>query len=257
MLARHDGRFVNRHYLALPLLELVLADAPSGLDPDRLAALLMADVIRHELQHRRRIPTPPPRTCCGGGSGTRAGSSRTASAFPSRPARSPGCPRLPATRAADWIELTVPRVSTRHDEYFFLRALQCHELTFTVLTADVRAAVEALRAGAAERAAERIEHAVTVFERAALLFRVVATMDAGAFADFRHHTDGASADAVGPVQAVRGGLRPARRPPAGLARVRRRPDGAGRGAGRSRRPVPRVPRRPAGRAGGRPPGRGD
>lgn len=195
VLARHDGRFVNRHYLALPLLELVLADAPSGLDPDRLAALLMADVIRHEvrtagdpdapaadllrrrLRHARRflahclgVPGEPEPAC-----------------------PLAGLPAAPPTRAGDWVELTVAQVSTRHDEYFFLRALQCHELTFTVLAADVRAAVEALRAGAVDAAAERIEHAVTVFERAALLFRVVATMDAGAFADFRRHTDGASA----------------------------------------------------------------
>ena len=192
VLARYDGRFVNRHYLALPLLELVLADAPSGLDPDRLAALLMADVIRHEVSAAGGPDAPAPDVL--------RRRLRHAGRFvahclgvPEPACPLTGLPEMPATRAGDWIELTVPRVSTRHDEYFFLRSLQCHELTFTVLTADVRAAVEALRAGAVERAAERIEHAVTVFERAALLFRVVATMDAGAFADFRRHTDGASA----------------------------------------------------------------
>ena len=90
VLARRDGRFVNRQYLALPVLELVLAD--SGLDPDRLAALLMADVIRHELRSAGD-PTRPPRTCCASGSGTRGGSSRNAWArSPSRRARSTGCP---------------------------------------------------------------------------------------------------------------------------------------------------------------------
>jgi len=60
VLARHDDRFVNRRYLALPVLELVLADASTGLDPDRFAALLMADVIRHELRSAGAPDAPAP-----------------------------------------------------------------------------------------------------------------------------------------------------------------------------------------------------
>jgi tryptophan 2,3-dioxygenase len=84
-------------------------------------------------------------------------------------------------------------VSVLHDEYFFIRALQCHELTFTILAADVRAATRAVRAGAPDTAAAHLRHATEVFARAALLFRIVATMRAASFHAFREFTQGASA----------------------------------------------------------------
>jgi tryptophan 2,3-dioxygenase len=193
VLARRDGRFVNRRYLALPVLELVLGDAETGLDPDRLAAVLMADVIRHELRSAGGPDAPAPDVLRKRVRHARrfVGHCLGEAAEPACPVD--GLPDVPGTRAAAWIDLTVPRVSTRHDEHFFVRALQCHELTFTVLAGDVRAATAALRAGAVDRAAARLEHAGTVFERASLLFRIVATMSVDAFADFRTHTDGASA----------------------------------------------------------------
>ncbi len=191
VLARRDGRFVNRQYLALPVLELVLAD--TGLDPDRLAALLMADVIRHELRSAGDPDAPAPDVLR-----KRVRHARRFVGHCLGEATEPACPlgglpAAPPTGAADWIDCTVTTVSTRHDEHFFIRALQCHELTFTVLAADVRAATTALRAGAVEEVAARLEHVGTVFARASLLFRIVATMSADAFADFRTHTDGASA----------------------------------------------------------------
>ncbi|MGI5125679.1 tryptophan 2,3-dioxygenase family protein [Pseudonocardia sp. CA-107938] len=184
VLARRDGRFVNRHYLALPLLELV------GLDPDRLAALLMADVVRHELHNAGSPDSPAPDVL--------RKRVRHARRFVGRclgETVEPACPLdgLPDAPAAGWLDLTVLPVSTRHDEHFFIRSLQCHELTFTVLVADVRAATAALRAGDVDGAVAHLDHAGTVFERAQLLFRIVATMSADAFADFRTHTEGASA----------------------------------------------------------------
>lgn len=193
VLARRDDRFVNRHYLALPLVELVLSDPESGLDPDRLAALLMADVIRHEVRTAGRPDAPAPAVLA-----KRLKHARRFVAHALGEPDTDGCPvtglpEPPATRAGAWLALSVPRVSARHDEYFFLRALQCHELTFTTLVADVRGATTALRAGDSRRAADLVEHAVTVFGRAALLFRLVATMSPEAFGDFRQHTEGASA----------------------------------------------------------------
>lgn len=48
ILARRQDRFRNQTYLALPLLDRILADPSSGLNPERLSAMLVANVIRHE-----------------------------------------------------------------------------------------------------------------------------------------------------------------------------------------------------------------
>ena len=99
----------------------------------------------------------------------------------------------PATLAGAWFELTALPVSTEHDEYFFLRALQAHELVFTTLTDLLRAATTAARSGRLDEATTRVARASAVFERASLLFRLVATMSVDAFHAFRRYTDGASA----------------------------------------------------------------
>ena len=57
LLDKHDGRFHNRTYLAFGLLELILADPRGVPDRERLSALLMADVIRHETA----VAATPPR----------------------------------------------------------------------------------------------------------------------------------------------------------------------------------------------------
>jgi tryptophan 2,3-dioxygenase len=202
VLDKYDGRFQNRTYLALPLLEAMLDDRAAGTDPVRLAAILMSDVIgfevaaaaapdgdgpdvrtlRTRLHHARRFV----RDCLSeDGSGSASG----AQPGPSDPTGLP----VPTGVVADWLAATVQPVSVLHDEYFFIRALQCHELTFTVLVADVRAATRAVRAGTPAAAAARLRHAGDVLARAALLFRIVATMRATTFHSFREYTQGASA----------------------------------------------------------------
>jgi Tryptophan 2,3-dioxygenase (vermilion) len=89
--------------------------------------------------------------------------------------------------------MTLQPVYVSHDEYFFMRALQCHEMTFTVLAGDVRAATDAVRAGSIDDGIARMAHANVVFERAAMLFRIVATMRTTGFCAFRQFTQGASA----------------------------------------------------------------
>ncbi|MFC7657847.1 hypothetical protein ACFQV8_17395 [Pseudonocardia benzenivorans] len=95
VLARHECRFSNRTYLALPLLERVRAAA--GLAPDRLAALLMADVVRVERSAAGR--TCPTRRRGASGSGTRCASSPPPTTTRSPPttsstrSRCPSCPR--------------------------------------------------------------------------------------------------------------------------------------------------------------------
>ena len=54
VLDKFEGRYYNRTYLALPLLERICDDPRSGLDPERMSALLMADVVRFESRGGRR-----------------------------------------------------------------------------------------------------------------------------------------------------------------------------------------------------------
>jgi tryptophan 2,3-dioxygenase len=185
VLDRHQNRFVNQTYLALPLLGLILADPHSGLDPEALSALLMADVVRHESQYTDTERTDPE---------TRRKRVRHASRFVSdvHPTRS-ALPAVPRTAAGAWFEHTVLPVSVVHDEYFFIRALQAHEMVFTTLTAEVQGATEALRAGRIDNATATLLRANEVFQRAAMLFRIVATMRAEQFHSFRRFTEGASA----------------------------------------------------------------
>jgi tryptophan 2,3-dioxygenase len=196
VLGRHDGRFRNRTYLALPVIEELMA--ATGTDPDAMAALLMADVVRHEVAATRLPPgaapsdRPDPRTLRSRLRHARrfVDLCRGAAADPEDPAA--GLPE-PHGALADWLPATALPVTTLHDEYFFLRVLQCHELTFAVLARDVRAATAALRQGDLASATAHLRHADDVFARAALLFRVVATMRPETFHAFRVFTDGASA----------------------------------------------------------------
>ena len=83
------------------------------------------------------------------------------------------------------IERTALPVSRVHDEYLFLRMLQCYEATFAFIAAQLRAAID----GALD--------AIAVAENALLearpLWSLVATMRTEAFLTFREFTDGASA----------------------------------------------------------------
>lgn len=183
ILARRQDRFRNQTYLALPLLDAILSDPGSRLDPERLAAILVADIIRHEGQPGSVEATGPA-----------VNRKRIQHAARIVAAINPDeCPMPPKTAAGEWLALTVLPVSTVHDEYFFIRALQTHEMVFSTLTAQLRSATNALRRGKVGVAAALVRRANEVFQRAAMLFRMVATMRAEDFHAFRVYTDGASA----------------------------------------------------------------
>ncbi|MER6450065.1 tryptophan 2,3-dioxygenase family protein [Streptomyces venezuelae] len=225
MLDKHEGRHRNRTYLSLPLLELLLDATDDAPDPDGMATLLIADVIRFEI----RSGTPA-------GEAGEAGETRQARetvdrdppdpvtlrkrlrhalrfvahdlAVPdaeeliSRAAPMPWStwediasllPRPTSAEAAHWFDVTVQPVYVLHDEYFFIRTLQAHEMIFTAIAADVREAVGALRAGRLDAAAGHVDRAAGLFDRASALFRMVATMRPGHFSAFRQFTQGASA----------------------------------------------------------------
>jgi tryptophan 2,3-dioxygenase len=203
ILDKFEGRYYNRTYLALPLLEKICDDPQSGLDPERLSALLMADIIRHENAVAATESTsdrPDPKTlrkrvthALRFVASWRGADSNDVGRDLDLAEVLENLPALPATRAADWFDVSVQPVYVAHDEYFFMRALQAHEMVFTTLAADIRAATTSLRGGRFEDAVSHLEHANTVFARAAMLFRLVATMRPADFHAFREYTQGASA----------------------------------------------------------------
>jgi tryptophan 2,3-dioxygenase len=203
ILDKFEGRYYNRTYLALPLLEKICDDPQAGLGPERMSALLMADVVRFETAAAAEESAgdrPDPAT-----SRKRITHAlRFLASFRDADGNDAGrdldlaevlesLPALPAAPAAEWFDRTVCPVYVAHDEYFFMRALQAHEMVFTTLAADVRAATTSLRGGRFADAVSRLEHANRVFARAAMLFRLVATMRPDHFHAFREFTQGASA----------------------------------------------------------------
>jgi tryptophan 2,3-dioxygenase len=211
ILDKHDGRFWNRTYLSLPLIEVVLARdevLPSG-----VAALLAADIVRYELCAAHRLTEvslvgrPEPRTLR-----TRLRHSlRFMTAHLGSPASDAllsaithepesdltalllQLPTPPTAIAGDWLELTVQPVSTVHDEYFFMRVLQAHEMAFTGMSRRMRDAIAAVRDRQFGQATRLLEETAAFMDRNASLFRIVATMRLRAFHTFRVYTDGASA----------------------------------------------------------------
>ncbi|MEU9235534.1 tryptophan 2,3-dioxygenase family protein [Streptomyces subrutilus] len=213
MLDKREGRFWNRTYLALPVLELLTDERQPALSADRMSVLLMSDVVRFEIEAAGAARAgsgrgrPDPARL-----GTRLrhalrfvakGLGRAeAGGLPSRMAHTPQSrledfvehlPRPPATDGFRWFDVTVQPVYTLHDEYFFIRVLQAHEMLFTAIAADMKGAIRELRAGNLDGGVGRIDHAVAMFERAAALFRIVATMQPEHFSEFRQYTEGASA----------------------------------------------------------------
>jgi hypothetical protein len=166
VLAGHRDRRDGPTYLALPLLELIAGDVRSHLDPDRLSALLIADVITRE--NRDDSPLKPT---------IRERRTRHAARFvaEAEPGLGFGVPAPPGTAAGEWLSLTVLPVSTAHDEHMFIRALQAYELVFGTLTHTLRAAARLAREGDTSAAVSAVEHADRVFRRASVLPRLLAT----------------------------------------------------------------------------------
>jgi hypothetical protein len=149
VLDKYEDRYYNATYISLPLLDELLSDPDNRLDRTTLSAALMADVVRHEMSAATAPDAPDART------------RRTRITHALRfvamcegttpdDIRVQDLPRLPG-RAGAWFELTVLPVYTAHDEYFFIRALQAHELTYRSLTAYVKTATRCSRCRCARR----------------------------------------------------------------------------------------------------------
>ncbi|RHW25616.1 hypothetical protein D0Z08_19130 [Nocardioides immobilis] len=211
ILDKHEGRFWNRTYLSLPVLEVILDE--HDLLPSGVAALLAADIVRYELcaAHRLRevsvVGRPESRTLrtrlrhslrfMTAHLGSTASDDLLSAISHEPEADLPTLllqlPTPPIEIAGEWLELSVQPVSTVHDEYFFMRVLQAHEMSFTGMSRRMRDAVGALREQELGLATLLLEEVVTFMDRNASLFRIVATMRPEAFHTFRVFTDGASA----------------------------------------------------------------
>ncbi|MFD4870067.1 tryptophan 2,3-dioxygenase family protein [Streptomyces sp. NPDC058412] len=218
LLDKHEERYWNRTYLSLPLLELIADEPGHGPGPNRLATWLISDVVRFEARSAAAPQEPA-------GADSDTDEDRGPDTDPDRDR--PGAvtlrkrlrhalrfvahdhdgldvedlslraaellPGPAATDAGRWFEMTVQPVYVLHDEYFFMRALQAHEMVFTAIAQDMTAAIAALRDGCLEPAAACVDRAAASFERASALFRLVATMRPEHFHGFREFTQGASA----------------------------------------------------------------
>ena len=216
VLDRWDGLFDAPSYLALALLPMPDPDeqnlGAAWRDHDWLTVHLLADVLVFETtawQHPGQVPLPRQRP--------------SASIVAKRcrlaiRAATPALTRLridrPTTdgRLADaihqlWAAITdhlppahqdavrysMLPVDTVHDEWMFIRVLQCFETAFTLMAVELRAANHLLERGNARLAAVFLDGAASVLRDARPLFSLMATLQPRAFATFRVHTDGASA----------------------------------------------------------------
>jgi tryptophan 2,3-dioxygenase len=84
-------------------------------------------------------------------------------------------------------------VYINHDEYMFIRILQCYEIIFAKLTENARRALQAVRSGDPSGAQGELDTAAVTFNGSSRLFSLLATMNPQSFRHFREFTDGASA----------------------------------------------------------------
>jgi tryptophan 2,3-dioxygenase len=203
-LDKFDGRYDNPSYLALEQLGLPGSDGcpdsgPALHERDRLTALLLADVVRHELEHapvervtvkrcRHALRTALPAL-------GRLGIEVEVDDDPIVTAERMRDAVLSAATPAELrkLQLTALPVSLVHDEYMFIRALQSYETTFALIGVQLGVAVAALARGDGEGAAAMLGQAESVLAESSAFWSLTGTMRTESFLTFREFTDGASA----------------------------------------------------------------
>ena len=216
-LDKYDGRYDNPSYLALEQLSLPGSDGPrddvegASLRRDRLTALLIADMLRAELEAAdggsdlRPELRPGARTtekrCRHGLRAIRPALERlgldaaVGETDPVAAARRVCAAVFSDATPAELrtLKLTSLHVSQVHDEYMFMRTLQSYETTFALVSVLLEGAIAALGAGDSAGATATIEAAGRVLAESSPLFSLLGTMQVEAFLRFREFTDGASA----------------------------------------------------------------
>lgn len=216
MLDKHDGRYDYRSYLALELLDLphedTLVHRPR--DPqselDRGVVLLAIDIAKFELEALHGESNWMPKRAAG----RKLVEERCRRILKALP------PYLSRLGLDDLIDLDVPMESAMalvravaatiseeeklrlrlthipvyviHDEYMFIRILQCFETVFAWLCAQLKAAIHAC-ANDIRATIARLQQCCRHLQEAAPFFHVLSTLDPESFQAFRIYTEGASA----------------------------------------------------------------
>jgi tryptophan 2,3-dioxygenase len=206
----HDGRYFYGSYIAAPVLALVDPTRPGRCQT--LLQVLLADAALHDLasldsgtglhelpgvslvakraRHAARLVA---------GLGGRDLPPALGDPLASR--RWFADVRAQAGAALGWLGVdvisllsgSVLPVDTYHDEYLFLRVLQCYETVFCELARLMAAAVAQVGDGDPAAAAAIVDSATQTLSSVSGLFRLLATMQVSSFQAFRQKTDGASA----------------------------------------------------------------
>jgi tryptophan 2,3-dioxygenase len=216
MLDKHDGRYDYRSYLALELLDLPDEDAlirrPRDSQPelDRSLLLLATDIVRFELDAFYGKSNWMPKRAAGRKL-VEERCRRTLKALYPTLARlqlddiiDPDSPMQSArtlVMAVDVmmseeeklrLQLSHVPVYVVHDEYMFIRILQCFEVEFAWLCAQLKAAIHAC-ADDIHTTIARVQQCCEHLKDAAPFFHVLSTLDPESFKAFRIYTEGASA----------------------------------------------------------------
>ena len=218
VLDKHDKRFDNPTYLALHDLPLPSTAGRCSLDTsgaerqrDRLITLLITDLLRFEIAAcdgtTDLLPLLRPSRKTTAKRCTlavrllrdvlsRLGLEDSAAHRDPIEAARELCAKIELEVTEEehrMLAVTMLPVHTAHDEYLFIRVLQCYETTFALVVAQLRAAILTAKSGNAARTADSLHAAARTMDAAAPLFSLVATMQVEAFMIFREYTDGASA----------------------------------------------------------------
>ncbi|MEU7802765.1 hypothetical protein AB0B10_26235 [Micromonospora arborensis] len=212
-LDKADGRYDYQSYLALNLLPMPSIDddvAPETAcgQRDRLVVSLLADALRFELAAQRGETDLLPQQRPDPGLVAKRLRLGVRAALPAQRraglAESPGeaaaaqhlCATVDAALSAherNVLASTMFPVYTVHDEYLFIRVLQCWETTFAQLAVTLAAATVAIGGGHGRTGAHHLRQAAGTLRESAPLFSLLATMQVQSFRSFRSWTEGASA----------------------------------------------------------------
>jgi len=204
VLDKYDGRYEYSTYLALPLFELpgfAGAQHPRRVR-DEWVALLIADALRFEsvCNAAGSDYLPELRPSADAVQKRFVLAARALGPVVARLGLDPGDPDLAssiiaaaAPARARVLAPSMQPVYVMHDEYLFVRVLQSLEATFTALLRLAQRALEEVRAGAVQAAADELTLCAELLEESQMLFALLATMQPEAFRTFRKHTEGASA----------------------------------------------------------------
>lgn len=222
VLDKNDNCYRYETYLALPVLKPLMYSHTKCLSASRLAAFLVADALRFELQalhgwHELMPVTRPSLDMVRKRlrKGVRfAEPWCSPDEFPRYPGRGldyllelaerpeqPEAARLllaalPVAIDQDEalrIAVSVLPVDVLHDEYLFIRVLQASEAAFVALADHLQAAIQGIRARDAEKTRVAVIAARQCMAQGGRLFSILATMNADSFRRFRQSTEGASA----------------------------------------------------------------